>query len=288
MAGMHVPLVICLRYCTPKARAAALGLDYPGVHGAPSLLGPAHPGIFPHSMLLRPQLYENDNYPGGSETELDMAYHSQNQPMLRFLGHRTHEQASPRGPESTPFLLNHGSQTEYSTDELLSPPRGQSVINRKPNFEQVKHVAPSTRPEAPGQPDLVNRDPQGHNEPFSFVYSEHDLVVDESVPMPHDVSLSGFSQPQSRGHSAYQRGLGLTGYGLKKREGPVLRSSHFTQKGHASTMSSLVPAGGRRNRNRFPGPVAKSLLRGLDVRLFVQSKPVLRRLKTIHRLAQRG
>lgn len=177
------------------------------------------------------------------------------------------KQAQPRGSEST-FLLSHGTynpvQSEYTADQVLRLPRGQSVINPKPNFEEVKHVAPPTLAEAPGQSDLVSWDPQGRNKPLSFVYNEHDLVVDESVPNRRGVSLNGLPLPQSRGHGTYQRGP--TGYGLG-REVPVLSSSGFTNKAHVRAMMSQGPVFSKRIR-----------LPGLNVKQFVQGNPVIRHM----------
>ncbi|XP_042280300.1 uncharacterized protein LOC122986677 [Thunnus albacares] len=282
---MFVPVVVFLStvglhsvaaggvYCakTARARAAAMGLDYPGVHGAPDLLGPAHLGM--HRRTIWPLPYYN-NAP-------NMAHYKQNQPAVSSLYDRTHKHADPRNAESTTFLLRHGTyipfQSEYTTNQRLSFPRGQSVSNHKSNFEEVKHVAPPTRAEAPGQSDPVNRDPQGRNKPLSFVYNEHDLVVDESVPNRHGMSLSALTLPQSRGHGAYQRGPGLTGYGLGRKI-PFFGSSRFSNKGHVSAVTSQGPAVGRLERTRFPGHLAQALHRRLNVKQFVQGNPGLRRL----------
>lgn len=239
-----------------------MGLDYPGVHGAPDLSGPAHLELHPSPSLLRPPLY-NNNVP-------NMAHYRPNQPAVSSYDW-THKQADPRTSESTTLLQRHGTyipfQTEYTTDQLLSFPRGHSVSNHKSNFEEVKHVAPLTLAQAWGQSDPVNRDPQGHNKPLSFVYNEHDLVVDESVPNRHGMSLSGLNLPQSRGHGTYQRGPGLTGYGMV-REDPLLGSSRFTNRGRGSGLTSHGSAVGRPERIRIPGHLAQSLHRHLNVKRF--------------------
>ncbi|KAM7421259.1 hypothetical protein PAMA_015421 [Pampus argenteus] len=73
-AGMVVLLLVFLSavvlhsvaaggvYCakTARARAAAMGLDYPGVHGAPDLLGQAHVGMQPRTMPFRPHPYDSN------------------------------------------------------------------------------------------------------------------------------------------------------------------------------------------------------------------------------------
>ncbi|XP_051262524.1 uncharacterized protein LOC127367045 isoform X1 [Dicentrarchus labrax] len=288
---MCVPLVVFLSsivlhsvsaggvYCakTARARAAALGLDYPGVHGAPDLYGPAHHGMQRDTMPFRRQPY-NNNGRELAETELNMASYGENQPGVRSLDDRIHKQASPRSSESA-FVLSHGLtspvQSEYTTNQVLRLPRGQSVINRKSNLEEVKHIAPPTLAEAPGQSDLVNWDPQGRNKPLSFVYNENDLVVDESVPNRRGMSLRGLPPPQSWGHGTYRRGL--TGYGLG-REVPVLGSSAFSNKDHVRAMTSRGPADGRLRRISFPGHLAQPLHRSLNVKQFVQGNPVLRHM----------
>lgn len=147
------------------ARAAALGLDYPGVHGAPELSGPAYHGIPPHP-------YNHEWF----ETVPNMATPQQNWPTFHNVRHRQANLGT-----SDRFLMTHGTygpvQNEYTTKPEHGFPRGQSVSNRGSSFKGVMRVALPTRADAPSQFDLVNRDPQGH----LVVYGEHDLVV-ESVP----------------------------------------------------------------------------------------------------------
>ncbi|XP_071325790.1 uncharacterized protein [Trachinotus anak] len=288
---MYVPLVVFLSatvlrsvsaggvYCakTARARAAALGLDYPGVHGAPDFSAPAHHVMHPGTMLSRPQLYIS-NDPKWDETESNMASYRQNQPGVRSSDDGAQKQGHTRTSEST-FLLSHSTynpvQSEYTINQLLSFPRTQSVSDHKSNFEEVKHAAPSTWVEAPSQSDLVNWDLQGHSKPLSFIHSKHDPVVDESVPNRHGMSLSGLPLPQSRGHSTYQRGL--TEFGLG-REVPVLASSRFHNKGHIRAMTGQSPVFSGRERIRLPDHLAQSLHRNLNVKPFAQGNPVLRRL----------
>ncbi|XP_068592166.1 uncharacterized protein [Cebidichthys violaceus] len=254
---MSVPLVFFLSavvlhsvsaggvYCakTARARAAALGLDYPGVHGAPYLSGPARRGMHPSMMPFRPQPYKKLD-----ETEPNMASHKRSQQDVRSLDDRIHKQTHSRTRHGTRSPV----QSEYASERVLSLPRGRSVFNRKSNFEEVKHVAPPTLAEAPGQPDLVNWDPRGRNKPLSFVHNEHDSVVDEFVPNRRDMSLSGLPLPQSRGHGAYPSVL--TGYG-RVRQVPVLRSSGFTN-GATSSQNLAV---GRPERIGFSGRLAHPL-----------------------------
>ncbi|XP_042346673.1 uncharacterized protein LOC121946243 [Plectropomus leopardus] len=267
-AGMRVPLWLLLStlvlhsvsaggvYCaeTARARAAALGLDYPGVHGAPDLNGPVHYG--------RPHPYYNNDL---ELDEPDMASYRHGE---RSLHDSIHKQAHPRSWHGTYSPV----QSEYTTDQVFSPPRGRSVINRKSNFEEVKHVAPPTLAEARGQPDLVNWDPQGRNKPHSFVYNEHDLVVDESVPNRHGMSLSGLPLPRSRGHHR-----GPTGYSLG-RDVAVVGSSGITDRDHVTAMTGS--AAGRRRRIRFPGRLAQPLHRRLNVKPLFQGNHALKHLRS--------
>ncbi|XP_054478191.1 uncharacterized protein LOC129110067 [Anoplopoma fimbria] len=245
-------------YCakTARARAAALGLAYPGVHGAPYLYGPAHHGTHHGMMPPRPQPYQQTD-PELGETNPNMASYKQSQQEVRSLDDRIHKQTHSRNWHG-PYSPVRG---EYTGDPVLSFPRGRSVMNRESNFEQVKHVAPPSLAEAPGRPDLVNWDPQGRNKPTRFVYNEHDLVVDESVPNRRDMSVSGLRMPQGRGHGAYPSGL--TGYG-RLREVPVLRSSGITNR----AMTSQNPADGRPRRIGFSGRLAHPPYRRLNVEQF--------------------
>lgn len=210
--------------------AATLGLDYPEVHGI------AHHGMHAATVPLRLQSYNGDDHEV-AVAEPIMVSSTQNQPGVTSQGERKHKQDQARGSESS-FLLSHGTynpvQSPYTADQVLRLPRGQ-VINRKPKFEAVKHVGPSVLTEAPGPSDLVSWDFQGCSKPLSFVHSEHDLVVDESVPNRHGISLNGLPLPWSWGHSTYQGGL--TGYGLGRRV-PVLSSSGFIHKDRIRTMMS--------------------------------------------------
>lgn len=243
-------------------------MDYPGVHGAPDLSGTAHYGKHAGIMPLGPQPYTGNGHEPAVAEHM-MAPYRQNQPGVTSLDGRTHRQAHSRGSESK-FLHSRGPyspvQSEPTTDQVLRLPRGQAVINRKSNFEEVKHVAPPTLAEALGQSNAVSWDPQGHNKPLSFVYSEHDLVVEEAVPNRRDMFASRPSLPQSRGRGAYRRGS--TGYGLGRKE-PVLSSSSLPDKDHVRGMMSGRPAVSRPGRIR---------LSGQNLQQFVRGNPVIRHM----------
>ncbi|XP_060905342.1 uncharacterized protein LOC132983118 [Labrus mixtus] len=274
---MSVPLLVCLSavvlqcvsaggvYCakTARARAAALGLDYPGVHGAPGLYAPAHEEMQPRTMT---QTSKNNGHEV-AETGHDMASFVQYQPGVRSLDDSLHEKAPPRSLEST-FLPSHGIyDPEYPKLQGLTFPRGRSAINHRPNFEQVKHVAP----EAPSRPDLLNLNSQGRSEPPSFVNSGYDLVVDESVPNRRGMYLSGPPLPRSKGRATYQRGDGPGG------ELPVLGSAGFPNKKPVRVKTIQGPAVGKQKWKRFPVRFVRPLHRSIHFKMLNQGIPSLRR-----------
>lgn len=240
--------VLSLFVCA-VARAAALGLDYPGVHGAPELSGPAYHGIPPHP-------YNHEWF----ETVPNMATPQQNWPTFHNVRHRQANLGT-----SDRFLMTHGTygpvQNEYTTKPEHGFPRGQSVSNHGSSFKGVMRVALPTRADAPSQFDLVNRDPQGH----LVVYGEHDLVVDESVPNRQGIFHHALPLPQNWGHGAYQRAR--TVHGLR-RKGPVLGSNHF-KKVHGAAKTSWGPPMFGSWRYRFPGLNAKQFVQGTPTPLVV-------------------
>ncbi|XP_062255690.1 uncharacterized protein LOC133965249 [Platichthys flesus] len=283
-AEMCVPLVVLLSvvllgsvsaggfYCakTARARAAALGLDYPGVHGAPEFSGPAHHEMHPDTMPLRPRLYEGtDPYLDEGESHVASDGHAQHQ--VGSFNDAAHQQAHPKSSDST-SLMSHGAYNPVQS-EYTSFPRGQTDSNHNSNFEEVKHVAPPKLFRASGQSDLANWDPQGRGESLSFVDNKHNLVFDESAPNRRGMSLTGLTPPRSRGHGTYHRGL--TGFG-PSREILVLASSHFPSKGHARAMINRSPAFGRQGKIRLSDHRVQYLHRNPGVKQFAQGNPALR------------
>nr|XP_020445842.1 uncharacterized protein LOC109954684 [Monopterus albus] len=278
---MFLPLVVFLSttvlhsvsaggvYCakTARARAAALGLNYPGVYGAPDLHVPHH-ARRPSTKPLRPHLYKNTHLEP-AESDSHMAYYKRYYPGVRFLDNRRHEHARLRAPEF-PFQPSYGTynpiQHEYASKQAFALPKGQLVRNHKSYFEGVKHVSPPKWAEGPSQSDHVNWNHRGHTGPRSFGYNEHGLV---DVPNRYSMPVSGHSPPWSNSHGAHQRGL--TGRDLG-REVPVLASSHFI-KGHGGAMTSQDPVSARWLRFRFPGHPAQPLHRNLGVKQFIQGNP---------------
>lgn len=212
------------------AHAAAMGLEFPGGYHA------AHYGPRTGKMASGPQPYSHKEHRGAVVKPM-MASYGENHPGVRSVDEGIHEQAHPRGSEST-FPLSRGTsnqvQSQYAADPALRPPRGRPVINRKFNFQGVKHTAPSILPAAPGQSSAVSWDPQGQTQPGSFVYREHDLVVDESAPNRHGVFWSGFSLPQSQGQGLYRRDL--TGYG-PGQEAAAPGSAGSAERDHSPALS---------------------------------------------------
>lgn len=183
------------------------------------------------------------------------------------------KQAHPWNPEST-FQVSRGAynpvQSEHATEQVLSFPRGQPVSNSESNFEEVKHVAP-TRPETPSQSEFMIWERQGHTKPLQFVYNEHDLVFDKSVPNRHAMSLTGLPLPQSRGRGTYQRGLTRNGSGFG-REVPVLGSTYLTNHPDTRAMERRGPVfvPWERPPIGFPAHRARLLHRNNNVKQSVQ------------------
>lgn len=184
-----------------------MGLEFPGGYHA------AHYRPRTGKMASGPQPYGHEEHRGDVVKPM-MASYGENHPGVRSAAEEIHEQVYPRGSES--FPLSRGTsnqvQSQYAADPAPWPPRRRPVINRKFNFQGVKHAAPSVLPAAPGQSTAARRDPQGRIQPSSFVYHEHDLV--ESAPNRHGVFWSGFSLPQSQGQGLYRRDL--TGYSPRR------------------------------------------------------------------------
>lgn len=204
-------------------------------------------------------------------TESNVDTHQHNQPGGSPFHDTMHKQAHPWSSDR--FRLSHAAYnpSEYTTNRGLGFPRGRSDGDLEPSFEEVKRVALSTLAEAPSQPDLVNWDPQGRYKPVSFVYNEHDLVVDESGPNRRGMSLSRLRPPQSmasRGHGAYQKDLGRS----------VLGSPHFLNKGNTRAANGRGLVFGSRERTGLPSHLAQYPHRSLNVKPFVQGNPALRRL----------
>ncbi|XP_028986378.1 uncharacterized protein LOC114843729 [Betta splendens] len=220
---MRVPLVVLLStvmlhsvsaggvYCakTARARAAALGLAYPGLHGAPDLHGPAHNGLHP-----RPHPYKHAG-PEPAGFGPDMSYYNQRYPGVKQ-SHSEHKQAQPWNSES-PFHQNRDTYSPVQS-EYAAGPRGLPVSNLGSDSEQVQHVDPRAWAPSSGQPAPMNGQPQGHTEPLPFVYG----VPNRRAPVLTALPLT---------HGVYQRGPARHDFG---GDDPVLGSYPFPIQPYAA------------------------------------------------------
>lgn len=234
------------------ARAAALGLDYPGVHGAPDLHRPSQNGMQPSTTLSRPHLYQ--------QVDPNRGYYTQRYPRVGLSDGIAHKQTHPWNSESS-FQRNPDTyspvEREYATQRDPGVPRGLPVSNLGSDFEQVKHAASAAWAATPGQPELMNWKPQGHAEPLPFVYNEHDLVFDRSVPNRRATALTGLPLT----HGIYHRGLAGYGFG----DAPVLGFSHLPNQPYAiaTRTAPMFPGWWR---IWFPPPPVPFLHRSVDVK----------------------
>lgn len=240
-----------------------MGLEFPGDYHA------AHYRPHTGKMASGPEPYSHKEHRGASVKPM-MASYGENHPGVRSVDEGIHEQVHPRGLEST-FSLSRGTsnqvQSQYAADPAPWPPRGRPVINRKFNFQGVKHAAPSVLPAAPGQSSAVSWHPQGQTQPGSFVYREHGLVVDESAPNRHGVFSSRFLLPQSQGQGLYRRDL--TGYG-PGREAAAPGSAGSAERDGIPALSRS-PALHLMRSIRVPS---------MNVQLFMQRYPIIRHVAT--------
>ncbi|XP_041844354.1 uncharacterized protein LOC121641987 [Melanotaenia boesemani] len=244
-------------YCakTAKARAAALGLKYPGDHGAPDLSGPA-PNVLHPKML---------HYSDLAASEPNMASYQHNQPEALF-DDSVYEQVHPRSSDRVP--LSHETYTpEYTTNQMLIFPRGRSVSNPESSSKVVKQIALSTLAEAPGQSDLVNVNPRGHK-PLSYIYDEHDLAFDESAPNRPGMTPSEFLIPRSGGREYHSGPINALGNKVA-----ALHWYHHLNRG-----MSGIPLYGSWKMIKHPVHLAQSLYRGYHVPPFVQGKVAIKYL----------
>ncbi|XP_013874034.1 uncharacterized protein LOC106524679 [Austrofundulus limnaeus] len=228
-------------YCakTARARAAALGLEYPGVHGAPDLSAPVHhhPTTFSYAPFADPNM-DFRVYDQPRESPLDIMY----------------KQVDPRS-----FLQGHGTSVPRSYNSF---PR--ELLDRAPesSFEEVKHVAPSLF-------GAMTLNPRSHMNSPPFVYTKHDLVVDESAPNRHGVPSSGLAPPQSRDHPADESSPARNTQG---RRVPLFHSSRLSSKGGAKLGA---PRYGRWKMIQFPRQPHLQLPNVLNSKPFFTGKTIL-------------
>ncbi|MEQ2224302.1 hypothetical protein ILYODFUR_006050 [Ilyodon furcidens] len=243
-------------YCakTARARVAALGYEYPGVHGAPDLS--------PAADLMYPKTFSYDSL---AATEPNMNSYKENQLMEAPHDHSLYGQVHPRG--SGRYLLSHASRG-HTADQMLHFPRGQSVREPESSLEEVKHSAPPTLAKAPSRPDPMNQHPQGRHKLLLFFNSKHDPAGDESAPNRRDMPLTGLAPLLNWGRDAYQRGIG------PKSEIPILRSARLFHG-----RRGWAPARGLWKVVRHPGRPAQHQHRGIGVKPHVRGKAIFQGLR---------
>ncbi|KAK7893467.1 hypothetical protein WMY93_022619 [Mugilogobius chulae] len=155
-------------YCakTARARAAALGLEYPGVHGAPNLSGP------PSHSVHHPQPFQSNPQPPA------VNYNTFYNPFLEF-------------PHFQP--VGSGSHSLLHSNLLSSISRGEPLNKHQSNFEQVKRVGPLTERQPPSWDGLEQRASESHKTLLPFVYGWPGAAGDASVPNGH--GMSGMTAP---------------------------------------------------------------------------------------------
>ncbi|KAI9999982.1 hypothetical protein NQD34_011825 [Periophthalmus magnuspinnatus] len=116
-------------YCakTARARAAALGLDYPGVHGAPDLSGP------PPYSAQHPSAPHHQHFP--------------NNPQPPAMDYNTYYKPPREFPHFQP--AGYGSHSPTQSNFLSKLSGGGPQNNRKSNFEPVEHDGPLTHKQPP-------------------------------------------------------------------------------------------------------------------------------------------
>ncbi|XP_054903299.1 uncharacterized protein LOC129370995 [Poeciliopsis prolifica] len=242
-------------YCakTARARAAALGLAYPGVRGAPDLFSPAvallHPSTFSFDDLPPTESYEDAHKRAPSANPWYIGTHARDSGRFPF-SHDRFPQAS-RG---------------QMADQILVVPRG--LLDRKPesSLEEVNHVAPPTLAKAPSRPDPMNLHPQGHRKPFLFSHSENNPAGDEFAPNRRGMPLTGHAPLLTWGHAAYQSGI--------NPKVPLLHSAHLLQR-----QLGLAPVRGFWKVVKHPGHLVKNQRRRLGVRPLIQGRAILQGLR---------
>ncbi|XP_015831874.3 uncharacterized protein [Nothobranchius furzeri] len=127
-------------YCakTAQARAAALGLEYPGVHGAPDLSSPAH-------YVKQPSTFSYDQM---AHTPHNMGVYSHHQPEESPFD-MTYQQFHPRSSDG--ILPSHDAYMKVRgrsrTNPMLGVPTGQSPGMPESSFEEVySHHQPEESP----------------------------------------------------------------------------------------------------------------------------------------------
>ncbi|XP_033837339.1 uncharacterized protein LOC117384164 [Periophthalmus magnuspinnatus] len=171
-------------YCakTARARAAALGLDYPGVHGAPDLSGP------PPYSAQHPSAPHHQHFP--------------NNPQPPAMDYNTYYKPPREFPHFQP--AGYGSHSPTQSNFLSKLSGGGPQNNRKSNFEPVEHDGPLTHKQPPNLADPVYRASESRKYPLPFVYNWHGVGPRAFVPNGHDIGgVKDLLLPHSPGYGVY-------------------------------------------------------------------------------------
>ncbi|XP_055020024.1 uncharacterized protein LOC129411863 [Boleophthalmus pectinirostris] len=171
-------------YCakTARARAAALGLGYPGVHGAPDLSGP--PPFFAQ-------------HPSAPHHQ-----HSPNNPQPPAMDYNEFYNLPREFPHFQP--AGYGSHSLAQSNLLSKLSGGEPVTSHPTNFEQVKHDGPLTQMQPPGMDKLMYRALESQKYPLPLVYNWPGMAVDAYVPNTHGTrGVKGPPLPLSPAYGVY-------------------------------------------------------------------------------------
>lgn len=173
-------------YCanSARARAAFLGLKFPGAYGAPDLSGPPpYPALYPQASHHH-QFFQNNPQPPA--TDYNLLYNL---------------------PKEFPHFqpAGHGGLVQTNPLRLSGLSGGEPLNNRQLNFAQVKRVVgPLMQTRPPGQTDFEDWASESHRKKLQFASNGRDAAADAIVPnRPGMSGLSGHFQPLSRSYSFY-------------------------------------------------------------------------------------
>ncbi|CAL8288465.1 unnamed protein product [Merluccius merluccius] len=241
-------------YCakTARARAAALGLDYPGIHGAPGLDDTGQYGV--HDYLPGSYRHDNRRYQPGIEAgqyNPDGDAKHLGPPAYGHLPHHHHHPPLPRTTKS-----------EYTppASALIYDP----VWTHGGDGEQFEYVTPD--PQGSSTDDLEENGVKGQDRARSGAFSAEgrDRSTGASDPASRDPYVGGYPR---------RRGISPRAYRNQRRKG----SSRLTPRGGASSVIGRHPSEGRaKGVQALTKPVSQFLL-GDHNRQLVRHKAALRR-----------
>lgn len=199
-----------------SARAAALGLEYPGIYGAPDLSSPA-------AGLMHSKTFSFDN-PAAAEPNTN-SYRD-----IQVVGApfdpTLYRQVLPRA--SGGFQLSHDPYLQASrrhlADQMPHFSQGQFFGEPESSMEAVGHIAPPTLAEAPSRPYLATWHPQGHRGLLLSVHNERNPPGEKYAPQKRGLPYAGLSSLLSRIHASYHGGIN------PERAVPIPRSARLSHR----------------------------------------------------------